>query len=78
LVYCTCSLEKAEGEDQIAGVLAERDGIELIPVTADEIGGLTASVTEEGYLRTLPCQPVTKTGDETGLDGFFAARIKRL
>lgn len=78
LVYCTCSLEKAEGEDQIAAFLSERSDAKLVPVEAAEIGGLTASVTEEGYLRTLPSQPASAAGDISGLDGFFAARLQRL
>jgi 16S rRNA (cytosine967-C5)-methyltransferase len=78
LVYCTCSLEKAEGEDQIAALLAESDGLKLLPVQADEIGGLSSSITPEGYLRTLPCHSASKDGAESGLDGFFAARLQRL
>lgn len=78
LVYCTCSLERAEGEAQIEAFLNEVKGVELVPVTASEIGGLNASITKEGFLRTLPCHPANETGSQVGLDGFFAARIKRL
>ncbi|WP_246476357.1 RsmB/NOP family class I SAM-dependent RNA methyltransferase [Roseibium litorale] len=78
LVYCTCSMERAEGEDQIASFLTDQPGFELVPVLPEEVGGLEAVVTPEGYLRTLPCHAATIDGVETGLDGFFAARIRRL
>jgi 16S rRNA (cytosine967-C5)-methyltransferase len=46
-------------------------------VTAAEIGGLADAVTPDGDLRTLPCHRFP--GDEAGagLDGFFAARLRR-
>ena len=78
MVYCTCSMERAEGEDQIAAFLADQPGFELVPVRAEELGGLEAVITSEGYLRSLPCHPATTSGGEVGLDGFFAARIRRL
>ncbi|WP_417687433.1 16S rRNA (cytosine(967)-C(5))-methyltransferase RsmB [Roseibium sp.] len=78
LVYCTCSLERAEGEAQIEAFLKETQRAELVPVTAEEIGGLSRSVTGEGYLRTLPCHPANAEGTASGLDGFFAARLRRI
>ncbi|MEH0074404.1 16S rRNA (cytosine(967)-C(5))-methyltransferase RsmB [Pannonibacter sp. Pt2] len=78
LVYCTCSMEREEGEDQIAALLAEMPGIALEPVLPAEIGGLAECITPEGYLRTLPCHLGGGTEPEGGLDGFFAARLRRL
>ncbi len=78
LVYCTCSLECAEGEAQIEAFLNEVETAELVPVTAAEIGGLTASITSQGYVRTLPCHPADAGGSNMGLDGFFAARLQRI
>ncbi len=78
LVYCTCSLEPEEGEAQIVAVLRRNPDLMRSPITADEIGGLSASVTPLGELRTLPCHPARL--DEPvliGLDGFFAARLVR-
>jgi 16S rRNA (cytosine967-C5)-methyltransferase len=77
LVYCTCSLQKAEGEDQVARFLAEHPDYERVPVTEAEIGGLEAAITADGDLRTLPdmlANPEPRLG---GLDGFFAARLRR-
>lgn len=78
MVYCTCSLEQAEGEAQIAAFLAETPGVELVPVTAEEIGGLAQSITPEGYLRTLPSHIADTEQVPGSLDGFFAARLRRL
>jgi 16S rRNA (cytosine967-C5)-methyltransferase len=74
VVYCTCSLQAAEGEDQIAAALAAGLPFERVPVTAEEVGGLSEAITAKGELRTLPCH----WSDRGGLDGFFAARLRRL
>lgn len=77
LVYCTCSLEPSEGEGQIGAFLSDAGDFEVVPVLADEIGGLSRCITPEGFLRTLPCH-LTDTEDiPGGLDGFFAARLRR-
>jgi 16S rRNA (cytosine967-C5)-methyltransferase len=73
VVYCTCSLEPEEGEQQIARLLAEHPDMSRRPVTADEIGGLAEAITADGDVRTLPCH----WGDQGGMDGFFAARLVR-
>jgi 16S rRNA (cytosine967-C5)-methyltransferase len=74
LVYCVCSLQPEECEARIEALLASDARVERIAVTADEIGGLAEAITPAGDLRTLPCQ----LGDQGGLDGFFAARLRRL
>jgi len=71
LVYCTCSLQKEEGEDRISHALKTISSLKRSPITADEIGGLTQAITENGEMRTLPCH-LAELG---GLDGFFAARL---
>ncbi len=53
LVFCTCSLEPEEGEGQLSGA-AERNGLTVEPVRADEIGGWKPAITPAGTLRTLP------------------------
>ena len=73
LVYCTCSLEPEEGEDQIAAFLARTPDARLERVRAEELPGLAEAITEEGALRTRP----DMLADEGGLDGFFAARLFR-
>lgn len=75
LVYCVCSLEPAEGEEQ-ANWLRTRDDVVLDPIGADELPGLPEAITPEGYVRTRPGMLVP--GDKGGtLDGFFVARFRR-
>lgn len=81
LVYATCSLEREEGEAQIAAFLARTPAAKLSPVRAEEIGGrdmddtamnsMAEMITSEGYLRALPAH-LDGLG---GADGFFAARL---
>ncbi len=73
IVYCTCSLEPEEGEQQIARLLANHPEMARRPVTAAEIGGLHAAITKDGDVRTLPCY----WGELGGMDGFFATRLVR-
>jgi 16S rRNA (cytosine967-C5)-methyltransferase len=51
--------------------------MKLEPIEPTEIGGvdggLSEAVTEEGYLRTLPCH----LPGQGGMDGFFAARFEK-
>ncbi|HEY0265875.1 MAG TPA: transcription antitermination factor NusB [Rhizomicrobium sp.] len=72
LVFAVCSLEREEGEEQIAGFLAAHPEFARVPLTADDVFGHSEWITEDGDLRTLPFQ---LTG---GMDGFYAARLKRL
>ena len=77
LVYCTCSLETAEGETQVQEFAQRNSKFQLEPVLAGEIGGLENSVTNEGYLRTLPSHFSKDGANIGGIDGFFAARFRR-
>ena len=71
LVYATCSLERAEGESQVAAFLDRHTGWTIDRVTAEE---LPANITpdNEGFVRTLP----GVLADAGGLDGFFVARLR--
>lgn len=77
LVYCTCSLEPEEGETRIAAFLAERPEFRRVPIDENETG-VPGSVTDAGDLRTLPCLLPREPAAGGGLDGFFAARLKRV
>lgn len=77
LIYCTCSLEPEEGEQQIAQLLRRNPDLMRVPVTAEEIGGLSDCITPEGDVRTLPCHLTGAEPRLSGLDGFFAARLVR-
>ena len=78
VVYSTCSLEPEEGEAQIARLLAERSDVERLPIDADEIEGVAPFITPQGDLRTLPSHWMRGEAERSGLDGFFAARLRRI
>jgi 16S rRNA (cytosine967-C5)-methyltransferase len=71
LVYCTCSLEPAEGPQRIEALFAAGVPIERRPITPGEIGVEPEWITADGDLRTLPCY----LAEYNGLDGFFSARL---
>ncbi len=71
LVYCTCSLQKEEGERQIEKVLHNRADVDRRLINANEVGGVFDLINPAGDLRILP-QHMTETG---GMDGFFVSRL---
>jgi len=71
LVYCVCSLEPEEGEGQLAAFLQRRPEFAVEPVAAGEAGAPEASLRPDGTLRLLPHHL------PGGMDGFYAARLKR-
>src|SRR5256714_5016512 len=78
IVYCVCSLEPEEGEQQIEALLAREPGVRRKPIRPDEIAGIAEFLNPSGDLRTLPSgwpDPDPRMG---GLDGFFAARLQRI
>ena len=77
VIFCTCSLEPEEGEQQIAALLRRNPSVRLVPIEAGEIGGLSECLTPLGELRTLPCHLPADTPRQSGLDGFYAARLQR-
>lgn len=76
LVYCTCSLEPEEGPRRIEAFLATHPSFERAPVDPSEFGGLSDLVTPDGDLRTLPCHLPNAEPTLSGLDGFYAARLR--
>ena len=77
IVYCTCSLEPEESRSHIGALLRRNPDVRRAPIEAGEIGGLAECVSPAGDLRTLPCHLRGPTPRLSGLDGFFAARLKR-
>lgn len=75
LIYCTCSLEPEEGEQQIKAAL-ENHPVTRLPVQPDELGGLAEIINAHGDLRCLPHHTSNLDPVITGMDGFFAARLK--
>jgi 16S rRNA (cytosine967-C5)-methyltransferase len=77
LIYCVCSLEPEECENQIVALLARDPRIERKPITAQDVFGHGEFVTAEGDLRTLPLHLPDPDPRWGGLDGFYAARLAR-
>src|SRR5262245_361819 len=77
LVYCVCSMEPEEAEDQIAALLARDSRIARSRITAEDVFGREEFVTIDGDLRTLPPQLPDPDARWSGLDGFYAARLVR-
>jgi 16S rRNA (cytosine967-C5)-methyltransferase len=73
LVFCTCSLIRAEGEAQARRFLDGAPGFARLPVSAGEAGIPAEFVTPEGDLRTRP----DLWPERGGLDGFYIARFQR-
>lgn len=73
LIYCTCSLQKDEGERQIDLFLENNKDFVRDPVSPKEIGGLSDAITPQGDVRILPYFMAA----QGGMDGFFISRLKK-
>jgi len=74
LIYCVCSLEPEEGEQQAEWAVSQ--GLELMHILAEELDGWAGPVSKSGSIRTHP--GLTVPGEKGGtLDGFFIARFRR-
>lgn len=71
LIFATCSLERAEGEDQIDRFLADQGGWTIEHARAEELPA-GVSPDERGFVRTFP----GLLAEAGGLDGFFVARLR--
>ncbi|CAM8673149.1 RsmB/NOP family class I SAM-dependent RNA methyltransferase [Sphingobium cupriresistens] len=72
IIYATCSLERAEGEEQVERFLAAHPDFALLPIEAGETPEGIAPTTQ-GWLRTLP----DTLAAQGGADGFFIARLAK-
>ncbi|SPU63604.1 ribosomal RNA small subunit methyltransferase B [Brucella melitensis] len=76
-----CSLHPLEGEE-MARKAPENPLLEPFPITEQDCPGLEGLVTAEGFLRSTPADlpPDRLDGNPhmAGMDGFFAARFKRV
>ncbi|MCB9992381.1 MAG: RsmB/NOP family class I SAM-dependent RNA methyltransferase [Hyphomicrobiaceae bacterium] len=73
LVYCTCSLEREEGEEQAEAAIRRHAGLQISPPGLSGPWAGTGAVDPKGWLRTHPAMHV---GNMAGMDGFFAVRFK--
>lgn len=71
LVYCTCSLSKKEGEEQISMFLKRHSNFKTVPIhLPDELKDMK---TPEGWIRILPHH----LAEYGGADGFFIALLTK-
>jgi len=77
LIYCTCSIEPEEGEEQIEEFLLRRPEFIRFPIKPEEIGGLTEILNSNGEIRSLPFHLKGESPRQSGLDGFFIGRLSR-
>nr|PZN86633.1 MAG: MFS transporter [Pseudomonadota bacterium] len=77
LVYCTCSLEPEEGPQQIERFLSRVDEFGRVPIQPGEAGIAAEWITADGDLRTLPFHMPLEPEALSGMDGFYAARLRR-
>src|SRR5690606_18265487 len=78
VVFSNCSLERAEGEALLDAFLAANPHVAADPVRPGEFPFRDPFLTGAGALRTTPAMLKMATPALSGLDGFFAARLKRL
>lgn len=77
LVFSNCSLDPDEGELLVRRFFATHPHAVPDPIGPDEIAGIAPFVTADGFLRTTPADGFTDDASMSGLDGFFAARLRR-
>jgi 16S rRNA (cytosine967-C5)-methyltransferase len=77
VVFSNCSLDFAEGETLVARVLSDTPGVERVPIDAGSWPGLEAAINSAGEFRTTPVMLALGDGFASGLDGFFAAVLRR-
>jgi 16S rRNA (cytosine967-C5)-methyltransferase len=73
LIYCTCSLQKEEGEHQIERILETHPELSREAVHIHELGGISEIITPRGDIRILPSH-LSAIG---GMDGFFISRLRK-
>jgi 16S rRNA (cytosine967-C5)-methyltransferase len=77
IVFSNCSLDPLEGEALHETFLATAPDVIDDPVRPGEITGADAFLTPRGTLRTTPADMDMGRPEISGLDGFFAARMRR-
>lgn len=77
IVFSNCSLDPMEGEALIASFLEEEQGVVADPARPGEIAGAELFLTPQGTLRTTPADMDLGVPGLSGMDGFFAARLRR-
>ena len=74
MVYCTCSLQKAEGEHQALWLLQQGLPVSMKPITPQDLPGISDMITDRGELRCLPYH----WNEVGGMDGFYVVRFEKI
>lgn len=69
LVYSVCSMEQAEGPDQIDALLARDGSLQRKKILSEEMPALEQAIMPSGDVQTLP------NHYQGGMDGFFISRL---
>jgi len=78
IIFATCSIAKAEGEDIFARIVRECREVKNLSVSAEEVGGLSEIINRQGAVRCLPHHLALEPQRLGGLDGFFIARLEKM
>ncbi|TGQ74865.1 MAG: methyltransferase domain-containing protein [Mesorhizobium sp.] len=78
IVFSNCSLDPLEGEALHRAFLKDTPAVVDDPLREGEIAGIGPFLTSEGTLRTTPADLDLGSPQRSGLDGFFAARMRRV
>lgn len=77
IVFSNCSLNHEEGEILIEEIIAEGH-LRLDPLLPQDLAEMRQLITEQGTLRSTPADLPHTNPKLAGMDGFFAARLRRL
>ncbi|RWM16290.1 MAG: MFS transporter [Mesorhizobium sp.] len=77
VVFSNCSLDPIEGEELYRDFLVGNPGVTADPIQPGEFAGIDPFLTPQGTLRTTPADLALESPAISGLDGFFAARMRR-
>lgn len=77
VVFSNCSLDPLEGEELYRKFLAQTPDVLDDPIQPGEFAGIDPFLTPDGALRTTPADMALETPGISGLDGFFAVRMRR-
>ncbi len=74
LIYCTCSLQKDEGERQIEHFLGSNPNFKRVEIKPQEVGDYDELINDNGDIRILPHH----LSEQGGIDGFFVSRLTKI
>lgn len=78
IVFSNCSLDPVEGEKVVARVLADMPDVKRVPIDPANWPGLEQAVSADGDFRTTPVMLPMPAGIASGMDGFYAAVLRRV